>query len=126
MSVQKLLEAGWECARVHPRKAAQWIDPRTGEDYSYQDALRILDGKNPVKRIYSGNLKASQTHDYARWTRAGVQCHYTDKDCENCDIWKYYGLKDGKGCYQPEANKILMKKGVNPPRMNPYFVFGGF
>ncbi len=48
-----------------------------------------------------------------KWTRAGIHCEKTNKDCSTCEIGAIK-LEYFK-CQQPKANARLKKKGITMP-----------
>jgi hypothetical protein len=61
---------------------------------------------------------------YKQWSSTGLECHQTKADCSNCTVFQNWGLHKNasipeRRCRQPEANQILLNKGVEPPEKPP-------
>jgi hypothetical protein len=62
-----------------------------------------------------------QTRTYNAWSVMGIYCQKTNADCGNCEMNKIFSFHKNaytlnKRCHQPEANRILLEKGIGIPK----------
>lgn len=132
-NVKPLREAGWEY-EADGFHEGYWLSPLDGKYYTTAAALLVLEKLEEKKMLDEAKLKALQgrsmeiqpraiknlnnstASSYLNWYEAGIHCYYSNQDCENCWAFKSIGLHKDDGCHQPQVIKVLLRKGIKPPR----------